>query len=144
MDIENKKEAVNSAGGSARTSSVGYGYGGDHDCGDYGGVIHEETIRKVAEKLPPEEMLMDVADLFKVFGDTTRVKILSALFHSEMCVCDIATLLCMTNSAISHQLRVLKSARLVKYRRDGKVIYYSLDDMHVQDIFDRALEHISE
>jgi len=144
MDIENKKEAANTAGDCRRTSSGGYGYSGDHDCGDYGCVIHEETIRKVAEQLPPEEMLMDVADLFKVFGDTTRVKILSALFHSEMCVCDIAALLGMTNSAISHQLRVLKSARLVKYRRDGKVIYYSLDDMHVQDIFDRALEHISE
>ncbi|TJX14605.1 helix-turn-helix transcriptional regulator [Tissierella creatinini] len=94
--------------------------------------------------MPQEEMLYDLAELFKVFGDSTRVKILWALDEAEMCVCDIAVLLNMTQSAISHQLRVLKQARLVKNRRDGKVVYYSLDDEHVKDIFDQGLNHIKE
>lgn len=106
--------------------------------------IHEEIISEVRQHMPEEELLLDLADLFKVFGDSTRVKILCALFKSEMCVCDIAALLCMTKSAISHQLRVLKQAKLVKYRRDGKVIYYSLDDDHVKNIFDQGLAHVSE
>ncbi len=88
--------------------------------------------------------LYDVAELFKVFGDSTRVKILYALFESEMCVCDIADLLGMTQSAISHQLRVLKQSRLVKYRRDGKTVFYSLADGHIKTIFDQALEHVLE
>jgi len=79
-----------------------------------------------------------------VFGDTTRIKILYALFASEMCVCDIAALINMTQSAISHQLRILKQARLVKYRKDGKIVYYSLDDEHVKQIFDQGLHHITE
>ncbi|BCN32975.1 ArsR/SmtB family transcription factor [Anaeromicropila herbilytica] len=106
--------------------------------------IHDDTISKVRELMPPEEVLYDLAELFKVFGDTTRTKILCALFESEMCVCDIATLLSMTQSAISHQLRVLKSAKLVKSRKDGKVVYYSLDDNHIKHIFDQGLAHIQE
>lgn len=87
-------------------------------------------------------MLYDLADLFKIFGDSTRIRILYVLFSSEMCVCDIAALLNMNQSAISHQLRVLKNARLVKNRRDGKVVYYSLDDDHVKQIFDQGLAHV--
>lgn len=107
-------------------------------------VIHEETINRVRTKMPEEEKLYDLAELFKVFGDTTRIKILCALFEAEMCVCDIAALLNMNQSAISHQLRVLKQARLVKYRKDGKVVYYSLDDEHIKHIFDQGLLHINE
>jgi len=94
--------------------------------------------------MPHEESLYDLAEIFKVFGDTTRIKILYALFASEMCVCDIAVLLNMTQSAISHQLRVLKQARLVKYRKEGKIVYYSLDDDHIKQIFDQGLIHITE
>jgi ArsR family transcriptional regulator len=107
-------------------------------------VIHEDVISRVKECIPQEETLYDLAELFKVFGDTTRIKILCALFQSEMCVCDIAALLGMTQSAVSHQLRVLKQTRLVKFRRDGKVVYYSLEDEHVKHIFDQGLVHINE
>lgn len=107
-------------------------------------MIHEETVNMVKRKMPLEENLYDLAELFKVFGDTTRIKILWALAESEMCVCDIAALLNMTQSAISHQLRVLKQARLVKNRKDGKVVYYSLDDAHVKQIFEQGLVHINE
>ncbi|WP_330587911.1 ArsR/SmtB family transcription factor [Anaerocolumna sedimenticola] len=107
-------------------------------------VIHEDIVSKVREQMPPEENLYDLAELFKVFGDTTRIKILCALFESEMCVCDIAALLNMTQSAISHQLRALKQARLVKFRKDGKVVFYSLDDNHVQSIFSLGLVHVNE
>ena len=107
-------------------------------------MIHEDAVSKVRNSMPEEETLYDLAELFKVFGDTTRIKILCALFESEMCVCDIAALLSMNQSAISHQLRVLKQARLVKYRKEGKVVYYSLDDEHVKQIFDQGLVHIRE
>ena len=107
-------------------------------------IIHEDVVNRVKGKMPQEESLYDLAELFKVFGDTTRIKILWALDESEMCVCDIANLLGMTQSAISHQLRILKQADLVKNRRDGKVVYYSLDDEHVQQIFDQGLTHINE
>ena len=107
-------------------------------------VIHKDTVIKVKEKLPKEETLYDLAELFKVFGDSTRIKILCALFESEMCVCDLSALLNVSQSAISHQLRVLKSARLVKFRRAGKIIYYSLDDEHIKHIFDEGLKHITE
>lgn len=106
--------------------------------------IHTDIIEKVRKVMPEEEQLYDLAELFKVFGDTTRVRILCALFESEMCVCDISTLLNMTQSSISHQLRVLKSAKLVKNRKEGKVVYYSLDDDHIKHIFEQGLEHISE
>lgn len=107
-------------------------------------LIHEDVVNKAREKMPEEETLYDLAELFKVFGDSTRIKILCALFEAEMCVCDIAALLNMTQSAISHQLRVLKQAKLVKNRREGKVVYYSLDDDHVKSIFDQGLNHINE
>ncbi len=107
-------------------------------------IVHQDIVKKVQGKMPPEEMLYDLAELFKVFGDSTRIKIIWALFEEEMCVCDIAYLLNMTQSAISHQLRVLKQARLVKPRRDGKNVYYSLDDQHIEEIFNQGLKHINE
>ena len=91
-----------------------------------------------------EELLYDLAELYKIFGDSTRIRILYALFESEMCVCDIAQLLSMTVSAISHQLRVLKNAKLVKSRRDGKTVFYSLADDHVRSIINQGMEHICE
>lgn len=106
--------------------------------------IHQDIVEKVSSLMPDEEVLYDLAELFKVFGDTTRVRILCALFESEMCVCDISVLLGMTQSSISHQLRVLKSAKLVKNRKEGKVVYYSLDDEHIKHIFAQGLEHIKE
>ena len=106
--------------------------------------IHSDVVSHVRSKLPKEETLYDLAELFKVFGDSTRIKILCSLFEAEMCVCDIATTLRMSQSAVSHQLRVLKNAKLVKFRRDGKVVYYSLDDEHVKHIFDEGLHHITE
>lgn len=109
-----------------------------------GNIIHEDIVVRVKDQLPAEETLYDLAELFKVFGDTTRIKIICALFESEMCVCDLSALLNISQSAISHQLRVLKSARLVKFRRAGKVIYYSLDDEHIKQIFDAGLHHITE
>ena len=106
--------------------------------------IHSEVVSNVKSKLPAEETLYDLAELFKVFGDSTRIKILCSLFEAEMCVCDIAVTLGMSQSAVSHQLRVLKNAKLVKFRREGKVVYYSLDDDHVKQIFNAGLHHISE
>lgn len=107
-------------------------------------VIHEDVVNNVRSKMPGEERLYDLAELFKVFGDTTRIKILWALAESEMCVCDIAVLLNMTQSAISHQLRILKQARLVRQRKSGKIVFYSLDDEHVAKIFEQGMTHISE
>lgn len=106
--------------------------------------IHQDVVDSVNEKMPDEEELYDLAELFKVFADSTRIRILYVLFESEVCVCDIAQILNMTQSAISHQLRVLKQNRLVKYRRDGKTILYSLADDHVRTIVNQGLEHIEE
>lgn len=107
-------------------------------------VIHQDKIDKVRKGMPKEETLYDLAEVFKVFGDSTRIKILYSLFRNEMCVCDIASIVGTTQSAISHQLRVLKQAKLVKYRKEGKVVYYSLDDEHVKSIFNEGLKHIEE
>ncbi|HWQ89588.1 MAG TPA: metalloregulator ArsR/SmtB family transcription factor [Desulfitobacteriaceae bacterium] len=107
-------------------------------------VIHEDIVARVKDIMPKEEALCDLAELFKVFGDSTRTRILWALDEAEMCVCDIAYLLNMTQSAISHQLRVLKQARLVKNRREGKIVFYSLEDEHIKQIFELGLFHISE
>ncbi len=107
-------------------------------------VIHDALVSKVQKNMPPEESLYQLADFFKVFGDSTRIRIIAALEKSELCVCDIAALLNMTQSAISHQLRVLKQSRLVKYRKDGKIVYYSLDDEHVGIILNQGLTHIVE
>lgn len=101
-------------------------------------------IDKIQKNLPNDDILNDLAELFKVFGDTTRVRILCVLFESEMCVNDIAGLLGMTQSAISHQLSVLKSSKLVKSRKAGKSVYYSLDDDHIKHIFDQGLAHVTE
>lgn len=107
-------------------------------------VIHEAVVNKVRENMIEDNHVISLAEFFKVFGDATRIKILNALFSSEMCVCDIAALLGMNQSAISHQLRTLKQARLIKNRRDGKVVYYSLDDEHIKQIFDQGLNHVKE
>lgn len=106
--------------------------------------VKKETIEKVNEKMPPEEELQDLADFFKVFGDATRLKILNVLLCSEMCVFDIANMLGMSQSAISHQLRVLKQMGLVKNRREGKTIFYSLADSHIVTILSQGLDHIEE
>ena len=106
--------------------------------------IHKDVIEKVNEIMPDEDIVFDLAELFKVFGDSTRLKILCVLLESEMCVCDIAELLNMSFSAISHQLRVLKQSKLVKYRREGKTVIYYLSDDHVRSIIDQGLEHIEE
>ena len=98
----------------------------------------------VMKQMPEEEILYDLAELFKIFGDSTRIKILYVLFESEMCVCDIASLLNMTKSAISHQLRILRQTKLVKIRKKGKEVYYSLADDHVASIYKMALEHVRE
>jgi len=108
------------------------------------GFDSEALCNRVTREMPDEESLYDLAELFKVFGDTTRIRILYVLFEAEMCVCDIAEMLAMTPSAISHQLRLLKQFRLVKSRRDGKTIYYSLADDHVRSIIDQGKEHIEE
>ncbi|QUH25513.1 ArsR/SmtB family transcription factor [Serpentinicella alkaliphila] len=104
--------------------------------------IHEKDVKEVKEKMMQDELILDMAEFFKVFGDATRVRIMYSLFDKEMCVCDIAAVLEMNQSAISHQLRILKAKRLVKFRRDGKIIYYSLDDDHVKEILDKGLLHI--
>ena len=105
---------------------------------------HSEIYETIKKDTPPEEILYDLAELFKVFGDSTRIKILFLLFESELCVCAIAELLGATQSAVSHQLKVLKVNKLVKTRREGKTIYYSLADTHVHDIIALGLEHIEE
>ena len=106
--------------------------------------VHEDVVNKVKSEMPEDETLYDLAELFKVFGDSTRIKILYALFESELCVCDIAQLLNLSQSAVSHQLRLLKQSRLVKNRRDGKTVFYSLADDHVRTIIDQGKEHIEE
>ncbi len=106
--------------------------------------VHNDMIQKVKDLMPREELLKDLADFYKVFGDATRIKILCVLLQEEVCVCDLAELLGMTQSAISHQLRVLKQMKLVKNRRDGKTVYYSLADRHIQNIISQGMEHIQE
>ena len=106
--------------------------------------VHEDIVKNVQEHMPQEEELRDLADFFKVFGDTTRIRILYTLFQSEMCVCDLAQTLDMTQSAISHQLRVLKQMKLVANRREGKTVFYSLADSHIKMIMNQGMEHIRE
>ena len=106
--------------------------------------VQEEVVKKVIDEMPEDETLYDLAELFKIFGDTTRIKILYALFEAELCVCDIAQLLRLTQTAVSHQLRVLKTNKLVKSRRDGKNIFYSLADEHVRRIIGQGMEHVTE
>lgn len=106
--------------------------------------VHEELLKVVNEKMPDETTLYDLAELFKVFGDSTRIRILFVLFESEVCVCDLASVLNMTQSAISHQLRILKNSKLVKSRREGKSVFYSLADDHVRAIIAQGCEHVGE
>ena len=105
-------------------------------------VIHQDIIDKVKEDMLDECLLSDLADLYKVFGDTTRVKILHVLSKAEMCVCDISALLGMNSSSVSHQLKSLRQAKLVKYRKEGKIVYYSLADEHVEHVFNEGLVHL--
>ena len=107
-------------------------------------IVHPGLEEKAARLLPPEEALYDLAELFKVFGDSTRIKLLYALLESEMCVCDLAQLLGLTQSAVSHQLRVLKTSKLVRNRREGKTGFYALDDDHVRRMLEMVMELLSE
>ena len=107
-------------------------------------VIHNDAVESVKQTFPSEEVLLDLADFYKIFSDSTRIKILYALDKSELCVCDISSLLNMTISAVSHQLKLLRESNLVKTHREGKVIYYSLADEHVQKIIECGLEHVME
>ena len=107
-------------------------------------IVHSEVVENVKKKLPSDDKIYDLAELFKVFGDSTRTKILSALEISPLCVCDIASCLNMTKSAVSHQLRILRQAKLVKSKKNGKEVIYSLDDNHVSLIFECGLIHINE
>ena len=106
--------------------------------------VHDELVKKVLAELPDEDTLYDLAELFKVFGDSTRIRILFALFESELCVCDLSETLNMTQSAVSHQLQILRTSKLVKSRREGKSIFYSLADDHVVTIVAQGLDHINE
>ncbi|CDD64719.1 transcriptional regulator ArsR family [Firmicutes bacterium CAG:882] len=105
---------------------------------------HDDVVRRVLEQQPAEEYLYDLAELFKVFGDSTRIRILYALFESELCVNDIAQLLNLGQSAVSHQLKILKDAKLVRFRREGKIIFYALDDDHVRNMLSMGMEHVEE
>ncbi|MGN0144494.1 MAG: ArsR/SmtB family transcription factor [Clostridium sp.] len=106
--------------------------------------VHEELLKIVNDTMPKEDELYDLAELFKVFSDSTRIRILFVLFRAEVCVCDLANVLNMTQSAISHQLKILKQAKLVKARREGKSVFYSLADGHVRTIIAQGIEHIEE
>ena len=106
--------------------------------------IHETVVHQIEHGMPEEEIMQDFAEFYKVFGDVTRVKILCALFQAESCVCGLAEAIGMTQSAVSHQLRVLKQMKLVKNRKEGKTVYYSLADGHIQSIINQGLEHITE
>lgn len=105
---------------------------------------HEDVVKRVLETQPADEYLYDLAELFKVFGDSTRIKILYALFESDLCVGDIAQLLNLSQSAVSHQLKILKDAKLVKFKREGKIIFYMLDDDHVRNMLKLGMEHVEE
>lgn len=106
--------------------------------------VHEELLKIVRDTLPPEEELYDLAELFKVFGDSTRIRILFVLFEAEVCVCDLAAALNMTVSAVSHQLKILKQNKLIKSRREGRSVFYSLADEHVRTIVSQGMEHLEE
>lgn len=106
--------------------------------------MHENLVHQIEDGMPSEETMQGLAEFYKVFGDPTRIKILCTLFQSELCVCDLAEVTGMTQSAISHQLRVLKQMKLVKNRREGKIVYYSLADAHIQSILNQGMEHIAE
>ncbi|MCR5486455.1 MAG: metalloregulator ArsR/SmtB family transcription factor [Lachnospiraceae bacterium] len=115
---------------------------GDVECCD---ILHEhDDLKRITDGMPDEDELYDLAELFKVFGDSTRIRILFVLFEAEVCVCDLACVLKMTQSAVSHQLKILKASKLVKSRRDGKQVFYSLDDDHVRSIIAQGRDHVLE
>jgi ArsR family transcriptional regulator len=107
-------------------------------------IVHQEIVNQVNQKMPDEELIKDIAEFFKILGEPTRIKIINILFLSEMCVCDISQIMGMNQSAISHQLKILKQANLVKYRKEGKSVFYSLTDEHIKQIFDQGMIHIKE
>lgn len=107
-------------------------------------VIDKEKVEKLKLLIPNDDFIINMAELFKMFGDSTRVKIISVLLEDELCVCDIANIINATQSAVSHQLRILKQAKLVKYRKVGKIVYYSLDDEHVKEIYMKGRDHVEE
>ncbi len=113
----------------------------EEKCGNH--EVHNDVINVVKDKLPNDETMFELADFFKAFGDSTRIKIMCALQETELCVCDISSIINISQSAVSHQLRVLRQARLVKYRKEGKTVYYSLDDHHVELLIEQGLEHIT-
>lgn len=128
----NMAEENRSVGGTAAS--------GEKDFAD----TREDIIKSIQEKQPDIEVLYDLAELFKVFGDSTRIRILYSMFEKELCVNDIARLLNLSQSSVSHQLRILKTSKLVKFRREGKSIFYSLDDEHVRAIISMGMEHVEE
>lgn len=107
-------------------------------------IIHEDRVNNIKKVMPKDNLIYNLAEFFKVFADSTRMKIIYALIEHELCVCDIAAIVGMTHSATSHQLRILKQSKLVKYRKEGKVVYYSLDDEHISEIVKKGREHIEE
>lgn len=129
---ESEKKTITERGESAAEETCGQPH------------VHENSVERVKKSMPDEDLLYDVAELFKVFGDSTRTRILSALFVQELCVCDIAEILAMSMSAVSHQLRILRQTKIVKSRKSGKEVFYSLDDEHISKIYRMALEHLVE
>lgn len=107
-------------------------------------VVHEDLVQKAKENMPNEDLIREIGDFFKVLGEPTRIKIINALFNSEMCVCDLTAVLNMNQPAISHQLKILRQAGLVRYRKDGKIVYYSLKDEHVRQIYELGFIHVNE
>ena len=104
--------------------------------------FHKDAINKVKENIPSDKTLLNLSEIFKILGDYTRIRILNSLLYSELCVCDLSNLLKMSQSAISHQLRILRTARIVKYRREGKNVFYSLDDDHISGLLNQGLDHV--
>lgn len=137
----NKCSSIHRSNGGMNVNEILYADSDAPVCTEHKHHINENEIKSI---LPKEENLIDLAELFKIFGDSTRIKILYLLFESEMCVCDIADFLGMTVSAISHQLRILKNAKLVSYRKEGKSVFYSLADEHISSILEKGMEHICE
>lgn len=106
-------------------------------------IIHEDIVKKVLKNMIQQEKINKISGFFKILGDSTRAKIIAALDQNEMCVCDIANVLQMSKSSVSHQLAILRKAKLVKFKKEGKTVYYSLSDEHVQEVFESALDHVS-
>ena len=141
--LQTQKESIQKKGGHTHRQMYAQGCETEVECCDTT-EIHEDLLEMVTRQMPAEEELYDLAELFKVFGDSTRIRILFVLFEAEVCVCDLAEALHMTQSAISHQLKILKNSKLVKSRREGKSVFYSLADAHVRTMIAQGREHIEE